>query len=175
MVQETYSKYNTSAFGSASMSIARWQIVVNGQDVVQSSYLTNTITPTIMSSDHVKEGVMAPRSVAYFDLVLDYSKVDTSFEYNIVTTVPQAEAVSDLKVTGYSENGGSIVPVNGAISNLTGTVLLTETQRTKTIRIYTTWEDSVTETMDNAADTDASLTNKKAVINVLINFKQLAN
>lgn len=175
MVQETYSKYNTSAFGDVAMSIARWQIKVNSQDVIQNSYITNTISPTIISNVHVKEGVMAPRSVAYFDLVLDYTNVDTSFDYNIVTSVPPDGAVTDLKVTGYSENGGSIVPVNGMLTNLMGQVLLTDVTRTKTIRIYTSWDDSASETMDNAADTEATLANKKAALNVLINFKQLTN
>ncbi len=56
-----------------------------------------------------------------------------------------------------------------------GQVLLTDVTRTKTIRIYTSWDDSASETMDNAADTEATLANKKAALNVLINFKQLTN
>lgn len=173
MVQDTYSKYNTAAQGDASLSIARWQISINNQDIIDNSYITNAITPSTISSDHVKEGVFAPQSVGYFDLVLDYSNVDTSFEYTIVTSIPESSGVTDLIVTGYSIDGGTIVPVSGGLTNITNTILLSEVKRTKTIRIYITWEDSLTETMDNEADTDATIAQAQAVLSVLINFKQV--
>lgn len=173
MVQETYTKYNTEAMGNATMSIARWQISVNNQDIVSSSFLTNTITPTILESTHVKSGVIAPKSVGYFDLVLDYTNVDTSFEWTLVTSVPATGGVSDLKVTGYSEDGGPLTPVTGQITNITQQVLLNDTQRTKTMRIYITWDDGAGTNMDNAQDTEATLKNLKATLNVLLNFKQI--
>lgn len=173
MVQDTYSKYNTAAQGDASLSIARWQISINNQDIIDNSYITNAITPSTISSDHVKKGVFAPQSVGYFDLVLDYSNVDTSFEYTIVTSIPESSGVTDLIVTGYSIDGGTIVPVSGGLTNITNTILLSEVERTKTIRIYITWEDSLTETMDNEADTDATIAQAQAVLSVLINFKQV--
>lgn len=173
MVQDTYSKYNTAAQGDASLSIARWQISINNQDIIDNSYITNAITPSTISSGHVKEGVFAPQSVGYFDLVLDYSNVDTSFEYTIVTSIPESSGVTDLIVTGYSIDGGTIVPVSGGLTNITNTILLSEVERTKTIRIYITWEDSLTETMDNEADTDATIAQAQAVLSVLINFKQV--
>lgn len=175
MVQKTYTKYNTSAFGDASMSIARWQIVVNNQDVVQNAFITNVISPTIISNEHVKEGVMAPRAVGYFDLFLNYTNVDTSFDLTVVSSIPNDAGVTDLKVTGYSEDGGAIVPLDGELTNFVRRILLSDSLRTKTIRVYITWEDSETESMDNAADTDASLTNKKAVLHVLLNFKQVTD
>ena len=175
LVQETYSKYNASAIADVSMSIARWQITINDQDIIENSYITNTIVPTIINNQHVKEGVLAPRSVGYYDLVIDYTNVDTSFEYTIITSVPETSGVSDLKITGYSENGGSITPVNGEISNLSDIVLYTETSRTKTLRIYITWADFAEEDMDNAADTTAALTNQSAMINTVINFKQVTD
>ena len=90
-------------------------------------------------------------------------------------SVPETSGVSDLKITGYSENGGSITPVNGEISNLSDIVLYTETSRTKTLRIYITWADFAEEDMDNAADTTAALTNQSAMINTIINFKQVTD
>lgn len=175
LVQTTYSKYNTSAFGDATMSVARWQIAINDQDIIQDSFITNVIVPTIIESDHVKAGVLAPRSTAYFDLVIDYTNVETSFEYTLATSIPQSGSISDLRVTAYSENGGELVAVNGELSNLSGTVLVDEEPRVKTIRVYASWEDFDDETMDNSADTQASIDNKKAILNVLLNFKQLVN
>lgn len=108
-------------------------------------------------------------------MVLDYTNVETSFEYTINTSIPQTSGVTDLKVTGYSIDGGTITPVSGSLVNLTSTILLSESIRSRTVRVYITWEDSLTETMNNAADTDATLNEKQAILSVLINFKQITN
>ena len=175
MVQVTYSKYNTAASGDASLSVARWQIAINNQDIIANSSITNVITPTIISNANVKEGVVAPQSVGYFDLVLDYSNVETSFEYTINSSIPLTSGVTDLKVTGYSIDGGTTTPVSGELTNLTSTILVSDVVRTRTVRVYITWEDSLTETMNNADDTDATLNNAQAILSVLINFKQITS
>lgn len=173
--QDTYSKYLTETRGDALMAIARWKININNQDITASNYMTNVIRPVIIPSRHVQDGKLAPRSTGYFDLYLDYTNVETSFKYIITTSIPNNSGVTDLKVTGYSENGGEIVTVNNQLENLTGDVLKDDSQRTKVLRIYVVWEDSETETMNNQKDTEATLQNKKAILNTLINFKQITD
>ena len=172
MFQETYAKYTTGANGQARLGIARWLIKVNNQDIIESNYITNVINPTIITSPHVKDNVLAPLSTGYFDLSLDYTNVDVSFDYFINIDVSADSSVYDLKVTGYSEDGGETTPVTGTISNLTKTVLLEDTVRTKNIRIYLMWEDSETEQMDNAADTNAAISQEPALLNVSLRFTQ---
>lgn len=174
IVQDTYAKYNTEALGDANLNISRWQIRVNNQDIISDSFLTNVITPVLISNPHVKSGTMAPLSQGYFDLVLNYANVDVSFEYEISSEISELSSVTDLKVTGYSENGGTTVPVTGDLS-LTDIILLNETVRNKTLRVYITWEDSIDETMDNSDDTMASINLGKAILSVNVRFTQYTN
>ncbi|NLA33159.1 MAG: hypothetical protein GX864_04400 [Mollicutes bacterium] len=172
LFQETYAKYTTGASGHARLGIARWLIKINNQDIIESNYITNVINPTIITSPHVKDNVLAPRSTGYFDLVIDYNDVDVSFDYIVNVDVSNQSSVSDLKVTGYSEDGGSVISTPGTISNLTETVLLGDTPRTKTLRVYLMWEDSETEHMNNEADTNAALSQEPAILNVTLRFTQ---
>lgn len=174
-VQETYAKYNTEAEGQASVNIARWQISINDQDIITDSYITNVITPTLLNNPNVKDGVIAPQSLGYFDLILNYTNVDVSFNYGITTSISTSSGVSDLKVTGYSENGGAIIPVNGSMTNIGKDILITNTNRTNSIRVYITWEDSDEENMNNSADTTAAINQGKAILNVAIKFKQITD
>ncbi len=174
-VQETYAKYNTDASGEANVNIARWQISINNQDIITDSYITNVITPTLINNPNVKNGVIAPLSVGYFDLILNYTNVDVSFDYTINTSIDSNSDVTDFKVTGYSENGGTVVPISGNLVDLGDTVLLTNPVRTKTIRVYITWDDSVNENMNNSSDTMASINEGQAILKVSILFTQKTN
>lgn len=173
-VQDTYAKYNTQATGDANVNISRWQISINNQDIISDSFITNVITPTIISNQHVKSGTMAPLSEGYFDLLIDYTNVDVSFSYEVSTEISLSSSVTDLQVTGYSENGGSVIPLSGSM-DINGSVLLSNPLRTKTLRIYMTWDDSLTETMNNSDDTMASINLGKAILTVNLGFTQITN
>ncbi len=174
IVQDTYAKYNTEATGDANVNISRWQISINNQDIISNSFITNVITPVMISNQHVKNGTMAPLSEGYFDLVINYANVDVSFAYDITTEISLLSSVTDLQVTGYSENGGTVIPLSGSL-DIDGSILLSEPVRTKTIRIYITWDDSLTETMNNDDDTMASINLGKAILSVNLNFSQITN
>jgi len=172
-VEETYAKYNTEAEGQANVNIARWQISINNQDIITDSYITNVITPTLINNTYVKDGVIAPLAVGYFDLILNYTNVDVAFEYGITTSIATSSSVTDLKVTGYSIDGGTVIPVASNLDNVGGIVLLSDTPRIKTYRIYITWDDFEAETMNNSADTTAAINQGNAILNVGINFTQI--
>lgn len=173
IVQETYGKYTSDSTGQAQIGIARWLIKINNQDIITNEYITNVINPTLIGNTNVKDGVIAPRSQGYFDLVLDYTDVDVSFEYNLNAGVSIDSGVSDLKITGYSENGGTVIPASGGLNNITQTINVSNPDRVKTIRIYLIWEDSLTENMDNASDTMAAINQDTAILNVSITFTQV--
>lgn len=176
LIQETYAKYQTTATGNTDISIARWNINVNNQDITSNSSITNTITPIFSGNENIKDGVIAPQSQGYFDIVIDTSNVDVSFRYNISTNVASDSAVTDLSVTGYSLNGGEIIPVNGHLSDIGNTVIYNSgADTTINLRIYIAWLDTETETMNNASDTMATLSSGKAKLNVILSFIQVAN
>lgn len=173
-IQDTYGKYKSDATGTTNMSIARWNIVINNQDIVTNNYITNTLTPYFVENEHVASGVLAPSVVGYFDLNIDCSAVDVSFNYSISSSISETSSVDDLVVIGYSINGGAIVPVDGML-DFNETVLLSDQTKIRNIRIYIKWDDSETETMNNASDTLAALSGLSAKINVDVNFTQVIN
>ena len=173
-VVETYSRYVTSATGTAKLAIARWNITVNNLTVKNNSDLSNVITPIFPGTTHIAEGIIAPTSEGYFDLELDYTNVDVSFDYEITISPNANSSVQDLIATGYSINNGEIINITDN-SNISDTVLKDDTTRTQSMRIYIKWNDA-TGTMDNAADTAATVPdNATALLDVKISFIQKAN
>ncbi len=176
----TYSKYVTGASGNASVRVARWNITVNDQDVVSSSDFSAVIEPTFPGNSHIASGVIAPTAEGYFEITIDGSDTDVSFTYTVTTSDNSNSAVSDLKLTGYSIDGGSVQTtniVNGHLS-LTGNVLYTQQDKDIDITIYFMWNDDSTNgaTMDNDDDTDATKNSaNRALLNCNVNIVQLAS
>ncbi len=169
-MQDTYAKYVSSAVETAELTIARWSILINDQDVVNESNFTDTISPVFAGTSNIKNDVIAPTAQGYFDLVLNGENTDVSFSYTISIDTTDC-TVDDLKITGYSIDGGTTQTYSG--SSVTGSILLNDVSRTKTIRFFVEWDDNVsTQTMDNAADTDASA-EEEAAFTVNVNLIQL--
>lgn len=171
---ETYSRYVSTATGTADISIAKWNITVNDLTVKNNTDLSSKITPIFPGTDHIKANIIAPTAEGYFDLNLNYTNADVSFIYEITVTAAKESLVSDLIPTGYSINNGPTITINSG-SSITGIILNTETIRNQSIRIFIKWDDE-SGTMDNSADTAATIPdNAQALLNVNISFKQKAN
>ena len=173
-VQETYGKYKSEADGTSTTSIARWNIIVNSQNIISNNQITNTLNPQFLNNPHIADGVIAPSAVGFFDVNIDCSQVDVSFNYSISTEVDPTSDVEDLKVIGYSVNGGAIIDYDGMLSDLNETIQVDAIEKTRNYRIYIKWEDE-TGSMNNASETLAALANGNAKINVNINFSQVVN
>ena len=171
MVSETYAKYVTSATSTSSTSIARWRILVNNDDITLGSASTNLITPVFPGSTDISSGVLAPNAEGYFDLVLDYSNVDVSFNYTITVAVNEDSPVTELVATKYIIDGGQEVNF-GANQAINGTVRLNEVTRTKNIRVYVKWDDTL-DLMDNEDDTDTTVGNQSGMIDVTVTAIQI--
>ena len=173
-IGESYAKYVTTIDNVASMSVARWRILVNNQDIRNNPEISETLTPTIIENEHIKPGVIAPTSEGYFDLIIDATDVDVSFKYTITPTTPSDSCVKDLKVTSYSINDGEKINIDA--DAITNNILYSDSERKLNMRIFIKWVDDETQTMDNKADT-AITTNAscKGVIKVVTNFIQLQN
>ncbi len=171
----TYSKYRTSANGSANVSIARWDIKINNQSIKNSSDISNTITPVFPGTNDISANVIAPTAEGYFDLNLDYTNTDVSFDYTITVKSDDSSSVPDLVPTGYSLDENYNVKYSISNNKISGSVLNTDTSRTKKIRVYIKWDDE-NGTMNNAADTNATVPdNAKALLNVNVQFIQKVN
>lgn len=173
IIQDTYAKYLTAATGGANISIARWRILVNDQDIRNNSDITQTITPKFIENEHISSDIIAPLSEGYFDLIIDHTSADVSFEYEIATTVNETSSVQDIITTGYSINGGEITELTEENKIIKNTVPLSNEEKIITIRIYIKWDDSENATMDNEQDTQATLSDTPAKLDVNLSFKQI--
>ena len=177
VIKDTYAKYITNANGNAELQIARWKIIINNQDVEQNSNLTSAITPVFEGTNDIAANVIAPTAEGYFDLLIDASNTDVSFDYEITTSDNENSSVSDIVLSAYSLNDGTkqdIETEDGQLK-LTGTVNRTDENKSFKIRVYLEWNDDTDNgaTMDNQADTSATTgTNNKALVNVNVKFIQ---
>ncbi len=169
LMQETYAKYVSSASANANLTVARWNILVNNQDIVDNSNFTDTIVPTFPGTANIASGVIAPTAEGYFDITIDGTDTDVSFTYSVSITDATENTVDDLIITKYVMNNVEY-QYSSAITN---TILLSAVDRTATIRFYVKWNDNAsTQTMDNEADTEATV-DGVAAVKVNVNVIQL--
>ena len=174
-VQESYAKYLTSANRNASMSIARWKILVNNLDIKNNNTAEATITPVFDGTDNIASGIIAPTSTGYFDLVIDASQADVSFKYNIAISVNESSSVKDLVATGYEIDGGELIPLEKDNQTIEDTVMYTNENKIINIRVYILWDDGEDATMDNTEDTLATTNpDNSALMDVNFTFTQVA-
>ena len=180
IITYTYSKYVTGTSGNASVRIARWNLTVNNQDIVNNNNFSSVISPVFPGNSNISSGVIAPTAEGYFDIVIDGSNTDVSFSYTITTSDNANSAVSDLVLSGYSIDGGErqdVTSTNGQIS-ITNSILYNDVDKNVSLRVYFMWNDDSDNgaEMDNDDDTDATKnTNNRALLNVNVTFVQLAN
>lgn len=174
MIQSTYAKYVSSASATGKFTIAEWTFKVNNIDVVSGSNFSNIIVPTYDTNSNISTGVIAPTSTGYFDLVIDSSRVDVSYNQTITVSVGDDNTITDLKITGYKINNSETILFSGTNNTITTTHNLSDTNTTNTYRIFIEWFDGTGETMNNAADT-AAASDGVASVKVNLNFTQKAN
>ena len=173
LVQDTYAKYTSSANANTNITISRWNILVNNQDIKNNSNFTNTIKPVFEDNENIATGVIAPTSKGYFDIIIDGTKTDVSFQYNINLALSNLNTVSDLKLTNYKVNDDDTLHQieNNVISNQ---ILYDSDNKIIKYRIFVEWIDGDAETMNNEADTEAAI-NGIAAYDIAINVIQIPN
>ena len=171
---QIFAKYLTSASGDATMTVARWNILVNDLSIKENTDISNTLAPVFPGNENIADGIIAPTAEGYFDLNFDFSDADVSFKYEITTTVDENSSVKDLVTTGYSIDDGEKIVFDELNSPITDTILLTDEIDTQKIRVYVKWNDDETATMDNEADTIATTSDTPALLHVSISFTQIA-
>lgn len=170
---QTYAKYLTSASGNANMSIAKWNIKVNNLSVKNNSDISSTIAPSFPGTENIASGIIAPNAEGYFDLNFDFSNVDVSFEYQVITTPNNQSIVKDLIATGYSVDNGEIISLDSS-GNITKEINLQTKPSTQKVRIFIKWIEDESQKMDNTADTSAANSaNPVATLDVTVKFKQI--
>lgn len=197
-MSNTYSRYVADTTGNFKMSFAQWQILVNNDDITNSSSSSITINPVIDENKYVESNKIAPSSSGYFDISIDPTNVDVSFNYSITLDVVN-ENIPDLIITKYAildseYKESNVITYKNIENNIIQGSLDVEKIATNsdeiiassgdeinefvfepfTIRIYFEWYEGNDEKMDDEDDSligyDAKNTDLE--INAQIKFEQ---
>jgi hypothetical protein len=162
-MSSTYSRYVAGTTGNIDILFAKWQILVNNEDITDANVSSITITPTIEENENVKADTIAPTSKGYFDIDVNPTNVDVSFRYTIDLDIGN-EDIPDLMITKYAilpsdyEEGDTIEYTTLQEPTITDDLLYdNETENfafdSFTIRIYFEWYEGEDELMNDEADT----------------------
>lgn len=154
LFQEAYAKYRKYASVQVDNTVAKWNIKINNELIGNKTTLTNHIIPTVVNNNYVKNDVLAPGSLGYFDVDIDATDADVSFTYEINVAKYDIYTIEDLTIYAYSVDDFS---TSTSVTNniITGTIQH-NTASTK-VRIYYKWLDDGTDVMNNQTDTTAAI------------------
>lgn len=167
LMSNTYSRYVASAKSDINVTFSKWQILLNNEDITQSSDSSINITPVIEENENIASDTLAPSSKGYFDIEIDPSNVDLSFKYTVELSINN-EFIPDVMITKYS-----IIPETHIDGEEIEVISLEETSIVNalfydnnvdefsfepfTIRIYFQWYEGENETMLDEDDTEIGL------------------
>ena len=185
-MSSTYSRYVAGTTGNIDILFAKWQILLNNQDITKENNSELTFTPTIEKNDNVAKNTVAPTSKGYFDIDINPENVDVSFKYEINLEI-ENENIPDLLITRYA-----ILDENNKETDKIEYVTLTENKITNellfdnetenfqfdsfTVRIFFEWVEGENESMNDEQDTVVGneATNEIPFnIKAKINFEQI--
>ena len=181
IIGNTVAKYVTSASSNADINIARWQVLVNNEDVTSATTLNNIITPVFPGNNNIAQGVIAPSAEGYFDIVIDATNTDVSLRYEVTTSANEESIVQDLVLSGYSIDEGErqeIVEDENGNFKIQGDIRYNSQDKDITLRVYIKWNDDTETgaTMSNADDTSTTQEEESvAKVNVNLKFIQIPN
>lgn len=185
-MSDTYSRYVVNTTGNIEMSFAKWQILVNEKDITDGTPNNIEITPVIEESNNIKNNTIAPSSKGYFDILINPSNVEMSFDYTVNIKVLN-ENMPDILISKYAildetyQEGNTLDTIVLENNEITGTLIYdnkTEdfTFKPFTIRIYFEWYEGENEEMNDEDDTtiaeDALLNGTKLQIAATVKFEQ---
>ena len=133
---DTYALFETNGTASKNLTIGRWNILLNNQNVSQSR--TVTLNDFIYTNGtHTQSNYFAPGSSAYFDLIINATGTQVSVSYELT--------IDDSAIADYPNIYFSIkdMDTNQVINANTysGIIPLSSSNKTKTLRITLIWED----------------------------------
>lgn len=183
MMSNTYSRYIASTTNSIETPFAKWQIMINNEDITSNNEASITFNPIIEKNENVKENTIAPSSKGYFDINIDPTNVDVSFSYKINLNI-ENDNMPDLLITKYAildENyieGDELSLINLDNNEINNSMIYNNSTFNKyTIRVFFEWYEGENELMNDQDDTnigkDAVTNNNKLIINANIEFKQI--
>ena len=189
LMSNTYSRYVADTTSDIELQFANWQILVNENDITNNSVSSINIVPILEENNNIATNSIAPTSKGYFDIEIDPSNVEVSFDYQINFELLN-DNMPDLLISKYAildsnyVEGDSLttIPItDNQINNLLTYDNSTENFRFEPfkVRIYFEWYEGQDENMNDEADTqignEAATNDAKLQIKTTIAFSQINN
>ena len=187
-MSSTYSRYVADTTGNLEVQFANWKILVNEFDITNGNTSSIELTPVMLENANVAQNKVAPSSIGYFDIVIDPSNVEVSFDYEITLEVLN-ENIPDLLITKYSLIKESFSEKDNELLNdivdnkIVGTLKYQNPTSGSddvfifepyTIRVYFEWFDGETATMSDEMDTVIG-TSENETLQIQANIKFVQN
>ena len=185
-MSHTYSRYVVDTTSNIEVSFAKWQVLVNETDITDGTTTNLEITPVIEESSNVKANTIAPSSKGYFDIAINPTNIEMSFDYKVTLKLLN-ENMPDILISKYAildedyNEKDEITTTAIEENKIKGSLTFdnnTENVKFKPfiIRIYFEWFEGENEKMDDQKDTevtnDALNNNTKLQIEANITFEQ---
>lgn len=189
LMSNTYSRYIADATGDLKVLFAKWQILVNETDITNNSSTTINFVPVIEENEFVTNNTIAPSSKGYFDIDIDPSNVEVSFNYTITLDLLN-EDMPDLMITKYAIlnntylEGDEVQTETLTTNSITGTLQYDNSRENFqfepfTVRVYFEWYEGENESMNDAEDSiigqKAATEDTSLQIKTTIHFEQKIN
>lgn len=187
LMSNTYSRYVADTTSDIELQFANWQILVNENDITNNSASSINIVPILEENNNIATSSIAPTSKGYFDIEIDPSNVEVSFDYQINFELLN-DNMPDLLISKYAlldsnyVEGDSLttIPItDNQINNLLTYDNSTENFRFEPfkVRIYFEWYEGQDENMNDEADAqignEAATNDTKLQIKTTISFSQI--
>lgn len=142
-INKTYSLFETNSSGEVTSKIAKWQILVNSNDITnntESQEQFNLGKLTWNENEHVRDGKGAPGLESTLNITIDPTNTEVSFKYEI--TIDLTDFQDQLSISSITETGGNELVQTGKYS-YTGVFALKDIQNKKkhNIELKINWQD----------------------------------
>ena len=178
LVSGTYAKYTTSATGSDSATVARWNITLNGEDISKGTQKTlklglfDTINDTDFTSreSDVTAGKIAPGTTGKFEIAKLINNSDVNAQYKITYSIDNnnnipLEFSKDQNAADSEWKSLSEFSMNDFVA-----LAKDSTEGVSTGTIYWRWKF---ERNDDSADTDFGINTPEVVVTATITVEQV--
>lgn len=183
LMSNTYSRYIVDATGDVEVKFTKWQILVNNNDITSNNSSSIDLVPVMEDNENIAPNTIAPSSKGYFDIDIDPSNTELSFDYTISLQVLNTD-IPDLMITKYAllnsdyQEGDEVQITNLSENSIKGSLNYNENEALKpfTVRIYFEWFEGENESMSDVEDTEAgskaAREDTSLQISASINFQQ---
>ena len=184
LMSNTYSRYVADTTGNLEVQFATWKILVNENDISSGNVSSIEITPMIKNNDNVASNKLAPSSEGYFDIQIDPSNTEVTFDY-IISLEVLNENMPDLLISEYAiineEYEEDNIQKNTIENNeIKGTMFYKNVAsgsdesfefKPFKIRVYFEWFDGETASMNDEADTLIVTSEENIPLQIKANIK----